>query len=71
MAGTYTGRLERLPDGTYGGELVDEWGWQIALRAVVIERDGKRFFELKGLQGPVPPALRIKMLDDPRGGGRA
>ena len=30
------------------GELVDDWGWTIALRAEVVERDGVKVFEGTG-----------------------
>lgn len=60
---SYTGHLERLPDGTYGGELRDDFGWPIHLTATVVERDGRRLFELSGTLGPTPSGLWIEMLD--------
>ena len=34
--------------GAYVGELVDDWGWTIGLRAEVVERDGVKVFEGTG-----------------------
>ncbi len=45
----YKFRLGRDASGAYVGELVDDWGWTIALRAEVVERDGVRVFEGTGM----------------------
>ena len=44
----YRFRLGRDAGGAYVGELVDDWGWTIALRAEVVERDGVKVFEGTG-----------------------
>jgi hypothetical protein len=44
----YRFRLGRDPTGAYVGELVDDYGWVIAIRAAVIERDGMKVFEGTG-----------------------
>lgn len=44
----YTFRLGRDASGAYVGELVDGWGWVIAIRAEVVERDGVKVFEGTG-----------------------
>lgn len=44
----YRFRLGRDASGAYVGELVDDWGWTIALRAEVVERDGVKVFEGSG-----------------------
>ena len=44
----YRSRLGRGTSGAYVGELVDDWGWTIALRAEVVERDGVKVFEGTG-----------------------
>ena len=45
----YKFRLGRDASGAYVGELVDDWGWTIALRAEVVERDGVKVFEGTGM----------------------
>ena len=44
----YKFRLGRDASGAYVGELVDDWGWTIALRAEVVERSGVKVFEAVG-----------------------
>ena len=44
----YKFRLGRDASGAYVGEVVDDWGWTIALRAQVVERDGVKVFEGRG-----------------------
>ena len=44
----YKFRLGRDATGAYVGELVDDWGSTIALRAEVVERDGVKVFEGTG-----------------------
>ncbi|NPD69754.1 hypothetical protein HN018_22045 (plasmid) [Lichenicola cladoniae] len=41
----YRFRLGRDASGAYVGELVDDWGWVIAITAQEVERDGVRVFE--------------------------
>ena len=44
----YRFRFCKGAGGAYVGELVDDWGWTIALRAEVVERDGVKVFEGTG-----------------------
>ena len=44
----YKFRLGRDASGAYVGELVDDWGWTIALRAEVVDRGGVKVFEGTG-----------------------
>ncbi|MGI4807443.1 MAG: hypothetical protein ACRYF2_04960 [Janthinobacterium lividum] len=44
----YKFRLGRDATGAYVGEMVDDWGWVIALRAEVVERNGVKVFEGTG-----------------------
>ncbi len=45
---TYCFRLGRVASGAYVDELVDDWGWTIALRTEVVERNGVKVFEGAG-----------------------
>ncbi|MGI4939597.1 MAG: hypothetical protein ACRYHQ_03330 [Janthinobacterium lividum] len=44
----YKFRLGRDASGAYVGEMVDDWGWTIAIRAEVVERGGVKAFEGTG-----------------------
>ncbi len=44
----YRFRLSRDAGDVYVGELVDDYGWTIVLRAEVVERDGVKVFEGAG-----------------------
>lgn len=44
----YKFRLGRDASGAYVGELVDDYGWTIAIRAEVVEREGVKVFEGTG-----------------------
>lgn len=44
----YKFRLGRDTNGDYVGELVDDWGWTIALRAEMVDRGGVKVFEGAG-----------------------
>ena len=44
----YRFRLGRDAGGAYVGELVDDYGWTIALRAEVAERDGVKVLRAWG-----------------------
>lgn len=41
----YKFRLGRDASSAYVGELVDDWGWVIAIKAQVVERDGIERFK--------------------------
>lgn len=45
----YKFQLGRDASGAYVGELVDDWGWTIALRAEVVDRGGVKVFEGTGM----------------------
>lgn len=65
MIPKYTGTLRRLPDGTYGGELRDNWGWRLDLTARVVDGpEGRHFVIEADPNREVPQALRIPGLDD-------
>ncbi len=46
--------LGRDATGAYVGEMVDDWGWTIAIRAEVVERDGVKVFEGTGTSTNTP-----------------
>lgn len=59
----WTGWLKRgeLP-GTVVGELVDSWGWPIALAGTIDKENGG--YVLQGRLGKVPDNLRLEGIDD-------
>lgn len=61
---TYTGLLRR-EGAVYTGHIVDAFGYRIDLAATLVERDGTRFFELRGVPGAMPADCHIGILDDP------
>lgn len=60
MSAEYTGRLQRAPDGTISGYLVDVWNWRINITA---EKDPDGGYRLVGVLGEIPDCLRIPLLD--------
>ncbi len=60
----YKFRLGRDASGAYVGELVDDWGWTIALRAEVVERDGVKVFEGTGTLTNATGGEMGRMIDD-------
>lgn len=65
MKKLWKGTLRRADDGTYAGELVDDWGWRLVLKASVVEGPGGRHFAIEAEPSyEVPKALRIPALDD-------
>ena len=55
-------RKGELP-GTIVGELVDSWGWPIAI-AGTLDKEGGGYV-LQGRLGKVPDNLHIEAIDDP------
>ena len=60
----YKFRLGRDASGAYVGELVDDWGWTIAIRAEVVERDGVKVFESTGTLTNTTGGEMGRMIDD-------
>jgi hypothetical protein len=60
----YTGLLRRAGAG-YAGHIEDAHGWRVDITARLVETDGTRFFELRGVPGALPADCRIGILDDP------
>lgn len=60
----YTGLLRREGD-VYTGHITDAHGWRIDITATLVETDGTRFFELRGVPGAMPADCHIGILDDP------
>ncbi len=50
----YRFRLGRDASGAYVGELVDDWGWTIALQAEVVQRVDMNVFEGTGTLADAP-----------------
>ena len=57
----YTGRIDRAPDGTIIGRLVDQFGWEIVITG---QRDPDAGgYVLQGRVGEPPASLRIPAID--------
>jgi len=62
---THRGHLRRQPDGTIGGELIEQCtGWPLRL---VATRDPDGGYTLEAWLGPVPDAFKIPGLDEDLG----
>ena len=59
----YHGHLRRDGDG-YTGELCDDWGLKIPIRAEVVEVDGRREFKIEGDEPVFEAWAKIPLLDD-------
>ena len=57
------GALRRGPGGTLVGELTDRWGWRVEITGVFNEQ--LREYELTGVLGDPPTALRVAAIDEP------